>query len=148
MPKEKMDDQTVALLDKIRRDKAAIEKAEKPDWKTNASFTYVEGSSQITNIKTVSNVRELIQMGAFLIERERSFQAAAIRLKVADPPTFTWGGFSLEDWLSDFKARIAKIQIQVKKDKLEKLESRANAIISPELRRQLELEAIQKELDD
>ena len=140
------DGQIIALLNKIKQEKAAIEKAERPDWKTNACFAYIDGSSQIINIKTISNVGDLIQIGAFLLEREKAFRTAIEQLDVVDAPSFTWCGFSLNSWISDLKARIAKIQISAKKAKLEALEERASAIVSPELRRLMELEAIQKEL--
>ena len=48
--------------------------------------------------------------------------------------------------LGSIKSRINKIQIGVKKKKLETLEARLNAIVSPELRRKLELDAIAAEL--
>lgn len=41
-----------------------------------------------------------------------------------------------------------KIQIQDKRKKLEKLESRLEKIITPELRAKMELEAITAELED
>ena len=57
-----------------------------------------------------------------------------------------WNGFSVNDWIDDIKTRINKVQIASKKVKLEHLESRLNAIISPELRAEMELEAISAEL--
>lgn len=61
-------------------------------------------------------------------------------------PGFVYLGSPVEDWLADIKARIAKVKIGEKRKKLEDLEKRLNAIVSPELRAQLELEAIEKAL--
>ena len=55
---------------------------------------------------------------------------------------FDWLGFSLEAWISDIKTRVNKIDISKKRDELEKLETRLNSLISPELRNQMELEEI------
>ena len=66
-------------------------------------------------------------------------------LQVEAPP-FEWTGFPVKDWLEDIKTRIDKLQIQSKKAKLETLEKRLNKIVSPELRAQMELDAIAAEL--
>jgi hypothetical protein len=89
----------------------------------------------------------LINIAAFLQSRSDSYERAAKDLGVESPPPFQWCGFSLADWLEDLKSRIGKIQIGAKKKKLETLEARLNAIVSPELRRKLELESIMAELD-
>jgi hypothetical protein len=59
---------------------------------------------------------------------------------------FKWLGFSYEDWSSDFQTRINKININKKKEELQNLETRLNSLISPELRRELELKEIEKML--
>jgi hypothetical protein len=50
------------------------------------------------------------------------------------------------DWEADIKAKILKIQITSEEKKLAALEERLNKIISPELRRKMELDAIKAEL--
>jgi len=67
-------------------------------------------------------------------------------LGVESPEKFTWGGYPVADWIDDIKLRIAKIRIETKKKRLELLESRLAAVISPELKAQMELEAIEQEL--
>lgn len=143
---KKTDEKTLELIKLVSQQKADIAKIEKPDWKTNASFSFTEGSSQVINIKVVSNIKELILIGAFLLERQKFYQESAVALEVEGSPNFIWCGFSVSDWFYDIKARIAKIQISLKKQKLEALESRLNSIISPELRAEMELEAISKDL--
>lgn len=141
------DQKTLDLIALVAKQKAEISKAEKPNWKTNCSFSYVEGKVvDIISLHVESDVKKLIQIAAFLLDKEAGYLRAATTLGVETPPEFTWGNSSVSDWLDDIKNRIAKIEIVAKKKKLEALESRFNAIISPELRADLELKAIAAEL--
>ena len=147
MAKESADKTTLALIAEIKRRRAEIAKADRPQWLTNSAFSFVEGtSSQVINLKVVSNIRDLIMIAAFLRERETHYASAAKELGVESPPVFTWNGFSVSDWVEDLKTRIAKIQIATKQQKLAALESRLEAVISPELRREMELAQIAEEL--
>lgn len=139
------DDITLKLINEVNRRKAEIAKAERPTWKTNCSFAYVEGNPATTNLHVASNIRDLVCIASFLRDKEKSYANAAKELGV-DAPKFSWCGSSVEDWLEDIKTRISKLEIASRRKKLEELESRLNSIISPDLRRQMELEAIQKEL--
>ena len=88
----------------------------------------------------------MISIAAFLKEREKSYKETAELLGVEGTPEFTWSSFTVQQWLDDIKARINKVQIATKKKALEHLETRLNAVISPELRAEMELEAISAEL--
>lgn len=144
--KTKTDSKTLQLIQEVAKQKAEISKAEKSAYSTNCSFSYTEKGSDAVNIHVESNIRNLICIAAFLKDKERSYKEAAEALSVSDAPAFTWGGFSVKDWTEDLKTRITKIQIATKRKKLETLEARLNAIISPELRAEMELEAIANEL--
>lgn len=142
----KTDDRTLKLIQEVTKRKAEISKAEKPNWKTNCSFPMDEQAmSKPVNIHVEKNVRSLVTMAAMLRSREKEYKEAAEVLGV-DAPTFTWGGYVVADWMGDIKARIDKIQIEQKKSQLAELESRLNSIISPELRAELELQAIEAAL--
>lgn len=133
------------LWDKVQQKKAEITKAERPSWKTNCSFGFTEDTAQRINLQVTANVKDLVKILAFLIDRKQSFDLASSTLGVK--VKFEWLGYSFEDWKSDLMTRATKIEISKKKSELETLESRLNALISPELKRQLELEAIKKELE-
>jgi len=138
---------TLDLIKEVKARKAEISKAEKPNWITNCTFSQIEGSaSNVINLHVETNVKTLIGVAAYLMSAEKSYKEAAAALKVDSPPEFTWNGFSVKDWIEDIKARIGKIQITSKKKGLETLESRLNAIISPELRAEMGLDAIASEL--
>lgn len=142
----KTDSKTLELIKKVQKQKEEIAKAERPNWITNCSFSYIEHSAKTVNLHVCRDIHEMVCIVAFLNEREKSYGEAVKELGV-DAPAFKWNGFSVSDWVHDVKTRIDKVQIADKKKKLEILENRLNKIISPELRAELELEAIAAELD-
>lgn len=141
------DEQVMNLIKEIARQKADIAKLERPNWLTNCSFTYVENNlNGAVNLHVETNIKNLISYAAYLQEKETSYLAMSVVLGVEEPPKYTWNGFSIADWVEDIRIRINKVNISKKREKLERLESRLNAIISPELRAELELQAIAGEL--
>lgn len=143
----KTDKKTLDLINEVKRQRAEIAKSNKPNYQTNMTFSYIEGSkSNAVALNVESNVKSLIAIVAFLQDRSKSYIEAAKLLDVDSPPEFTWDGYSVGDWVGDIKTRIAKIQISSKKAKLELLEARLEKVISPELRAEMELEAISAEL--
>lgn len=145
MAKTKTDAKTLELIQQVKRQKEEIARAERPNWTTNCSFSYTENSANAINIHVEANIRNLVCIASFLVDKEKNYKETAKLLGV-EAPDFTWQGFSVKDWLEDIKMRINKVQIASKKKKLELLETRLNAIISPELRAEMELEAIEAEL--
>ena len=139
------DERTLALIQEVTRRKQEIARLERPQWKTNCSFVFSEDGTQPINLHVESDVRKLVRMAAFIFSRAEAYGLAANLLGV-DAPDFQIQGYSSEDWISDIKDRIAKIQIATKRKQLEALETRLNGLISPELRAQLELQAIEAEL--
>ncbi len=141
-----VDQKTLAMIEKVKEKKSQIAKLERPNYKTNMSFSYGFNRNESINLQTVNDVRELLNIAAFIQTRAAAYYEAAKTLKVTQPPSFEWNGFSSTDWLDDIELRINKSQITAKKKELEQLESRLNSIISPELRAQMELEEIERQL--
>ena len=140
------DEKVKELFQSVQAKKLAIEKAEKPCWNTSGNFGYSANSAHDRiNIQTCADPRKLVEMLAFLTERESQSEAAAKKLGVKY--SFTWLGFKVEEWESDFQTRVDQISIQEKRKELAEIEARLNAIISPELKAQMELEAISELLD-
>lgn len=134
------------LFDLVQSKKLAIEKAERPCWKTSGNFGYSTNSAHDrTQIATITDVRKLVEMYAFLLERKDKSEVAANELGVGYK--FTWLGFTVDEWKDDFQTRVNQISIQEKRKELAEIESRLNALISPELKAQMELESISKLLD-
>lgn len=132
------------LFKVVQAKKAEIAKAEKPNWLTNSSFGYSKDSSSRINLNVCADVEELISMLEFLITKKNSNEEAQKMLGTSI--TFKWLGFTFTDWATDIKTRIDKIQITKKKTELSNLETRLNGLVSKEMRDQMELEAITREL--
>ena len=132
------------LFNVVQAKKAEIAKAEKPSWETNCAFRYNKDSSASTNLQVCADVDELVHILAFLCDKRRGFDEAQ---KITGTSIkFKWLGFSFDDWATDVKTRIDKIQITNKKKELELLEGRLDKLVSPELKRKLELAEISKML--
>lgn len=140
------DEKVKELFNLVQEKKLAIEKAERPCWQTSGTFGYSANSAHDrTNIQTLTDTRKLVDMLAFLIERKEKTEKAAEELGVKY--SFTWLGFTVDEWKSDFQTRVNQISIQEKRKELAEIEARLNAIISPELRAQMELDALSELLN-
>jgi len=140
---ETTDDLVKKLFSIVQEKKVAIEKAERPCWLTSGNFGYSAYSiNDRTDIKTISDSRKIVEMLAFLIDRKEKSEIAASELGV--DYNFKWLGFTIDEWKNDFQTRINQILIQEKRKELSEIESRLNALISPELKAKMELEEISK----
>ena len=111
------DERVLALQDKVKAKKAEIEKAERPSWKTNCSFST---SKSKINIQTVSKVEDLIDLTVILLHESTLHAAACKALGVEIK--YLKDGFTVDDWMSDFKTRVSKIEILKKKKELAVME--------------------------
>ena len=136
--------QVQELFDVVQRQKAEISKAEKPTWQTNCSFGFDKSTSSRTNLRTVSDVNDLVNILAFLLGKERDINEANQILGVTTE--FEWFGFSKTDWVSDLKTRASQITLSKRKKELEEYEIRLNRLVSKEVREQMELAEIMKGL--
>jgi hypothetical protein len=141
-----IDDKIIELLNIVTKRKQEVEDLEKEtkqSWKTNCSFPPVFGGTTPINIQVQTELA-IIQLQADLLVQQEYLKKASGILGA----TFNdkWGNFSFEDWTTDFKKRIAIINVKEKRKKLDELEERLNAIVSPEQRRALELSEITKSL--
>lgn len=136
-------DAMLASIKKQRSEVEALEKILKRSWETNGSFNY--GSNTVpTNIQTAS-ATTLQSILADLINKQNAMGQAAKILGI-DSATNLISGFTYEQWEADFKKRVAKIQIDEKKKKLDAAEARLNVLVSPEKRREMELAELEAEL--
>lgn len=136
------DERVLALFKKLQAKKAEIAQAERPSFITGGQFRYSESMSNVIDITTVRDERKLVEIYAFLTEREKSHSVAAEALGVST--NFTWLTFTKEEWFSDLKTRVNILQIAKRKAEYAELEKKVNAIMSPELRAQMELDALEE----
>lgn len=129
----------IAVLKKLQ---AEVASADRPQFITNGQFRFAANSMQyVTDIMTERNENKLVEILAFLKDRERSFSEAAEELGVK--AEFTWLTASVEDWKHDLKTRIGVLHILDRKAELIAFEKKINEIMTPELRAQLELDAME-----
>ena len=147
----KTDGKVQELFQIVQKKKLDLEetiKTEKRSFITNCSFGWDENNiSGRINIQTVSDPKVLVKALARLEEASAYEEKAAEKLGVENHK-FEWLNYSLKDWTTDFQTRMAKIQSSKKKTELNKLEEKLNSLVSPELRAEMELEAIEKMLRD
>ena len=145
------DEKVQKFFDIVQKKKLELEKitkAENRKWITNCSFAWDENNlSTRINLQTISDPRVIVKALAKLEQQAKHEAEAAEKLGV-DEYKFEWLNYSLEDWTQDFQTRLAKIQSTKKKKELAELETRLNALISPELKAEMELDAISKMLED
>lgn len=150
---KKTDQATLDLIDQVRSKKAEVAKlatSAKHSWKTNCSFSTNRQDGMGTdkfhlNLRVAADISVLMHCAAIVVERHEAYQKAAEIMGV-DAPPFTFCDYTQEEWLADIGARIKQLQLQTKAKSLEQLESRLDKIISPELKAQMEREAIAAEL--
>lgn len=143
-----IDNKIKELFGVLSAQKAKVEEVEtesKRKWVTNCSFPSVFGNTQPINIQTQTEPALVELLSDLLIHVE--FNKRAAELIGSNIDTTYWGGYPLVSWVADFKTRIAKIQVAARKQELMQLEKRLDAIVSPEERRAMELEAIVKSLE-
>lgn len=140
---ETIDAKIKELFEKVQTQKEAIAKAEKPNWETNCTFDK-NGDGNRINIQVVREPIELVKILAFLHKEEEIFSLAAKELGI--DIVYKHQGYTLNQWKTDLQARINKLNIEQEKNKLAMLETRLNGIISPEQKRQMELDEITKML--
>ncbi len=146
-PAKSTDETALALLRDISRRKDEIAQAERSSWKTNGQFSFNGTTLNLHVSGADGDVTQLMLVAAQLLRLEDDFERAATVLGVEKPPALKLSGYLVRDWLEDVRTRINRVQIKAKREKLEKLEARANAILTPEMKARLELEALSAELD-
>ena len=146
------DEAVLELLKKVQKQKEELRAAtKKPNWLTTCTIAYNPNSAVADriNIMTVRDKSVLIDIYAFLLCKEQYTLLAMEQLKLlSDPETvkIEYMGYPISSWLADLKTRMEQIQVDDKKKDIEALDKRINGLVSLEQRRELELEAIQKEL--
>ena len=139
---ENIDNRIQELFKKVELKKKEIKNIESSNWKTNCSFTFNPGSADRLNIHVISDAESLISILAFLLEKESFYSKAMEELGISGSK-FTWQTYSVEEWKQDVQSRLNKINISKKKKQLSELEEKLNGLVSPEVKRQLEVAAIE-----
>lgn len=135
------------LLQEVSRRRAEIARLESPDWATDMCFSYCPHGPHI-DLHHEDSVQALLAVLGFLQTKEAEYYRAqqTLSLPAQDTPPFSWQGHPFGDWWDDISLKIDCLLFSKKKASLAALEARVNSLLSPELRAQLELDLISKEL--
>lgn len=137
-----LDSKVQELFDIVQAKKEKIKKLERPNFKTNLSFqTFTDAK---INLQIIKDPKQLVSLISLLKLQKNSFDdfcnVNGFSYK------FEVGGFTYDEWESDILTLINKINIKAEKQDLEWKEEKLNALISPEMKRKLEIEALEKDL--
>ena len=138
------DQRVIAFFEKLTAKKAEVSNAERPVYVTGGQFRYSESVGTSIDIMTARDERKLVEILVFLKDRSERYPAACEELGVA--AEFKWLGFTYDEWKQDLKTRVSVLQIAKRKAELKELEARVNAVMTPELRAELELKALEAEI--
>jgi hypothetical protein len=143
--KEKKDlkDQVRKLYKLVNDKKNALEAASKGNFVTDGQFRFGNNSAYI-DIKTCKHVNQLRDIAAFLMEKQSHIEKANDHLGIKD--AFTWMGATVDQWLSDVKVAVTKLNIVNEKADLKSKEE-ALLAMDPSLLQEIKLEAIAKSLE-
>lgn len=144
MNKNSVDQQVMALLQKVRQKKEAISTHKRPPWKTNCSYPTVD--NQRINIQTIRDVDKLLDIAAGILIDIEYKQRAANKLSLEFDQTIN--GYTAEDWLEDIQTRVNMLKIDREKIEIQELDKRINKLVSFEQRREMELRELQELLKD
>jgi len=149
MPTKKSTDEAVLdLLVKVNEKRAEIKRKKvRPQWKTNCTLGRDPDSSQgRVNIQTVRDASKLIELYGFLLEREKLNSEAAKALDMEYDGR--WCGYTISEWQYDLKTRANQLGVEKQEKEVAELDKRVNKLVSPDQRREMELEALQSMLGD
>lgn len=157
MPKKRTtDDAVMELLMRVQKKKEAIKVAKKtPRWKTNCSIAFDsfhvidfgrDTAHKRINIQVEKNPRVLMELYGNLIHLTERLELAAKELDL--PSDLTYMAYPICDWVEDITTRAAQLSIDGKQKEVDALDKRVNSLISPDQRREMELQALQQLLGE
>jgi hypothetical protein len=139
----KNDDTIKQLMARVAAQKVDMGDRPKATWVTNGIILSSDGSH--TNINTVRDSETFIKLLSHILALLAN-HAEAARLLGLQPVPSVWNGHTIDDYVADFKMRIAILSWIDKKASLEATEKKLAALVSEEARTEMDLEAIAKSL--
>lgn len=140
----KHDDKIKALLAKVAEQQDDLGTKPKALWSTNGIFKYKDGTS-FFNLNTVKDTQVLVEALAYLLGEEQRIKQAADFLGVPSKD-LSYNGYSVNEWKTDFKKRVACILWDDKKTKLDATKSKLKSLVSEEAKTEEELNDIESML--
>lgn len=129
-----------SLLGKVETLRSQIESVGTYKWKTNCIYNGV-------NLRVIG-IQEVLEFSFQFVSKKSLLGEVLTQLELPSSTKCTFGGYSAEDWLSDCRHRVRVVQVNDKKATLKTLEKQLNALMSDEVRREIELKRIQNTLNE
>lgn len=134
------------LMSEVAKRKDALEKVNKPQWKTSGVIELSDRNSAhaTKQLKTIRNPDNLVKVLATIILESDALDKASVLLN--HETSYNNGGYSKEEWLHDFKLQMSILTSKSIEDELKEYESRLDKLISKEERDRIELENLAESL--
>jgi len=119
------------LLSTIEKKKANLGSKPRMSLKTNGLLKQDDKS---ININTINTLEECIRAVADIYQTHESYIKAAAMLNIEKIDLPKINGFSIEDWIEDFKLKVAIIRWTIEDKKIRALESQLKDLRSEDLK--------------
>lgn len=140
---ENIDSKVSELLNKVNFEKNVVnglKSAVTKSWITTCTIGFDSTATKI-NIQTTKE-DALIDILAKLVTLSAGHNSACDLLGISKE--FIYQGYKFDAWMSDINKRIKLLELKTKESNLEIIESKLDTLVSPEKRREMELELIEQ----
>lgn len=156
-----LDDRVNKLFEQLKERKASVANLQaeaSKTWLTNVTlplnFFGLPGPAYPSLNLQTANEDQIISTAALLLAYGRDYREAVTFLtgKKIHAETHIYSdillsGYSVYAWLEDCKTRLAKIKLRARLEEIEDQEKRLYTLVSPEQKRQIELELLENEIN-
>ena len=146
MPKQTLSESTTSrkallMIEQVKAKKAEIKDVKEYGYQTSMTFSYTEGRQADTINLRASDIdlETLLKVAGFLHQQHQGYARAAALYEIVDFPKMMWQGYTIHQWWKDIGLCIKVLRLNDEQYKLEILERRLDAVISPELHPQTKL---------
>jgi signal recognition particle subunit SEC65 len=136
-------DQKIEQMKKVLNEKRlALGKRPRAQWNTNGIFNFgCEGKH--FNLNTVVDLSRMARALAYMRNETRNIEEAAKDLGFTPDPVL-FGNWTVDEWESDFRTRVAVVQWEKRNKELQAIEKKLNALMSEDARTANELADLEK----
>lgn len=142
--KDKQDQQVLDLIERVKSQKKELDSIKRPLWKTSCSLLLPHADNRI-NIQICKDLVTLASARKILLDHLQAMEHASSVWGI-DVDT-NWQKYSISAWVSDIDLRVKVLAVKSKQDKFDTLSARLDALLTPEQKREIELELIAKDLE-
>jgi len=127
------------LLEIVSKKKNELGQKPRISYKTNGVFKYE--NNDFFNINTIVDQQKLVEALSHLLIKQHFNDSAANMLSVPYK-VLTWNGYTLDEWVEDFKTRLSVVAWESKKKELEAAELKLKKLVSEDTRTAMEIDEI------